>query len=298
MAYDVACSCGHVFRVSDDLAGTAITCVCGRTLRVPSSRETPGPADAAPGLPRGRTAEFYRTLLELTPRAYVTPALIAVNVLVFVLMIGSGVHLTEPTVADLVRWGANAGPLTLHGEWWRLFTCVFVHVGGVHILLNMWVLYAAGPLVERMVGNIGFLLMYLVAGLCGSVASLWWNPARVSAGASGAIFGIFRALLGFLLLQRGSIPPRALAQLRSSGLSFLVYNLIFGMMLPNIDSAAHLGGLVGGFLCGLALSQPITLAARAQRPVRNVLVVVLGVVLVVGGMVAVYVRHADRLKGS
>jgi membrane associated rhomboid family serine protease len=234
--------------------------------------------------------EFQRTLTRLTPRVYVTPILIGVNVLVFVLMMSSGVNIGEPTIPDLLRWGADFGPMTAGGEWWRILTCTFVHIGIVHLLLNMWVLFEAGPLVERMLGNVGFLVLYLVAGLSGSVASLLWNPLLVSAGASGAIFGIYGALLSVLLRQHGSIPGKTLGQLRNSGLGFLFYNLFYGMAKENVDSAAHIGGLAGGFLCGLLLSQPFTTEALVGRRVRNLLAGGLGALLVGGGMIGVYAR--------
>ncbi|MFY9268854.1 MAG: rhomboid family intramembrane serine protease [Candidatus Manganitrophaceae bacterium] len=244
-------------------------------------------------LPQDRQAEFQRTLAGLTPRVYVTPVLIGVNVLVFILMTATGVSPTDPTIPDLLLWGANFGPKTTSGEWWRLLTSLFIHIGISHILLNMWVLSTAGPLVERMIGNVGLLLLYLAAGLTGSVTSLFWNPLLVSAGASGAIFGIYGALLGLLLRQHSSIPREILTQLRNSGLGFLFYNLVYGMMQPNIDSAAHIGGLAGGFLGGIVLSQPFTPEALAGRPVRNLLVSGLGVLLIIGGMIGVHGRHAD-----
>ncbi len=261
--------------------------------------ETPY-GDAAPreysGAPMRRVADFQRLLFELTPRIFVTPVLIGVNVVVFALMTVFGVSPFSPAMADLLRWGADFGPQTLDGEWWRLLTSMFLHIGIIHIGLNMWVLYAAGPLVERMLGNSGFLLMYLVAGLCGGLASLAWNPVIVSAGASGAIFGIYGCLLGMVVRGRGSIPPEILTQLRSSGLGFLFYNLIFGMMMPNIDMAAHLGGLAGGFLCGLVLSQPYTASTRSERLPRNLLLAGLGSCLVAGGFLGVSTWHAGLVK--
>src|SRR5579884_2505353 len=110
MGYDVACPCGNVLHVSEELAGAYIRCRCGRTLAVPASAET------RPG--QGRMAEFRRTLHELTPRIWVTPTLIAANALVFVVMVVSGVSFMNPKALDLVRWGANFGPATLQGEWW------------------------------------------------------------------------------------------------------------------------------------------------------------------------------------
>lgn len=241
-----------------------------------------------PESPQKRASDFARLLHELTPRVYVAPILIGINAIVFVLMVVFGVSPTSPTIADLLRWGADYGPKTmLEGDWWRLLTSMFIHIGIIHIGMNMWVLYVAGPFVERMVGNVGFLLMYVIAGLCGGLASLTWNPVIVSAGASGAIFGIFGCLLGLVVLGRGNIPPQILVQLRSSGLYFLGINLVLGMTIPNIDMAGHLGGLVGGFLCGLVLSQPFTPAAKSGRVWRNLLLSVIGACLVTGGMFGV-----------
>lgn len=242
-----------------------------------------------------RLAEFQRTLATLTPRLYVTPILIGLNVAVFILMTASGVDFLEPKIADLLHWGADFGPKAVNGEWWRLLTSTFVHIGIIHILLNMWVLFEAGPVVERMVGNIGFLQLYLVAGLTGSLGSLLWHPLMVSAGASGAIFGIYGALLGMLVRSHGSIPTQVVAQLRKSGLGFLAYNLIFGMTQAGIDSAAHIGGLAGGFLCGVVLNQPFTLEALAKRPFRNLRVTGLGIVLIIVGIIGVKATNAEMV---
>jgi rhomboid protease GluP len=236
---------------------------------------------------------------ELTPHVYLTPVLIAVNVLVFILMAASGVSVVEPTVPELLRWGGDFAPQTASGQWWRIFTCMFIHMGIIHILLNMGMLAAAGPLVERMVGNIGFLVLYLVAGLVGSLASLIWNPPLlVSVGASGAIFGVYGALLGLLLRAHGSIPAKALGRV-PIGLGFLLFDQFFGMMLSNqvsvlhIDFAAHIGGLVAGFLCGIVLGQPVTPKAAAGRPVRNRVAGAVGAFLVIGGMIAVHTKHSE-----
>lgn len=216
-------------------------------------------------------AQFRETLHQLTPRVLVTPALLVANIAVFVLMVISGVGLMDPTGESLVRWGANFGPLTTRGEWWRLLTCTYIHIGVLHLALNLWVLWDVGPLVERLTGNVGFAVLYTIAGIFGSTASLYWNPELISAGASGAIFGVWGALLGFLLRQRDSIPTEALVALRGSGMAFLGYNLVFGFFVRGIDQAAHLGGLAAGFLVGLVLSQPLTAAARGRRPWRNLL---------------------------
>jgi membrane associated rhomboid family serine protease len=270
---------------------------CGLEHRDASPSISPGsdvstqPVENAPS--PDRMAEFQRTLRSLTPRVYVTPVLVGVNVLVFVLMTASGVNFSDPKISEFLSWGADFGPQTTSGQWWRLITCTFIHFGFIHILLNMWVLVSAGPLVERMVGNIGFLVLYLLAGLCGSIASLFWNPLAVSAGASGAIFGIYGALLGLLLRRYSSIPPKTFTQLRNSGLGFLFYNLIYGMMQAHVDSAAHIGGLAGGFLGGIVLSQPFTPAVLAGRPIRTAVLAGTGIILVIAGMIGVSAWHPN-----
>jgi rhomboid protease GluP len=295
--------CGRAVHVRCEPAGlpdprTACP-VCGgdptrtgqATLRLTELPAFSGDADSA--RPDDEGTAFQRLLVALTPRVFVTKALVAINVAVFVLMVAAGTSAFKPSGEDLVRWGANFGPQTLAGEWWRLLTATFLHVGLLHLAFNMWVLFTGGPLVERLLGNVGFLLLYLVSGLVGSVASLLWNPMMVSAGASGAIFGVFGALVAVGLRQRGSVPMEQVERLRNSGLAFVGYNLVFGFFIPNIDVAAHLGGLAAGFLGGLVLRQPLRPEARRGRPVRNVFLVALGLVLVLGGVAAVSARHAD-----
>jgi rhomboid protease GluP len=141
----------------------------------------------------------------------------------------------------------------------------------------MWVLRDIGQLAERLVGNVGFLLLYLLSGLFGSLASVCWNPMVLSAGASGAVFGAFGGLMGFVLLRGDSIPKSILGGLRNSGGTFLFYNLIFGFSIPGIDMAAHLGGLAAGFACGLILSQPLDQVSSRTRAWRNGVMLALGV---------------------
>lgn len=231
-----------------------------------------------------RVGEFYRRLMELTPKTFVTPTIVAANVAVFVVMVACGVGFLNPDTESLVRWGANYGPGTTGGQWWRLFTSAFLHIGAIHLAFNMYVLWSAGHFVERLVGNVGFVVLYVISGLTGSLASVAWNPFVVSAGASGAIFGVFGALLGFVLLRRDSIPMHALAALRNSVLTFLAYNVFIGLAIPQIDMMAHLGGLAGGFVCGLLMSQRLAAEAIAGRRVRNLLAVVAGTAGIAAGI--------------
>lgn len=254
-----------------------------------------GPEDAQPGASRlvesdhesrsesaSEQALFDTALRAATPRVFVTHTLMVVNVVVFLAMIGSGVHFMEPLVQDLIDWGANFGPETTTGEWWRLLTSTFLHIGAIHLAFNMWVLHDIGRLVERLVGNSGFLILYIVSGLLASAVSVAWNPLVVSAGASGAIFGVLGALFGVLVRARGEIPMKQLSELRNSSLAFLGYNLVYGALQSDVDMAAHLGGLGAGFLGGLVLSHPAMLKETGLRSTRNAILSGVGLAVLVG----------------
>ena len=184
-----------------------------------------------------------------------TVVLIALNVLVFLIMVLRGVPLFDPTADSVLKWGADYGPLTLHGQWWRMLVSTFLHFGLIHLLFNMYVLFNIGLFMEVLAGRVPFVALYLVCGLGASATSLAWHPSTVSAGASGAIFGLYGALLGYLTRHRGSIPAESLVAQRKGALTFIGYNLLFGLR-PGVDMSAHLGGLATGFLLGLFLIQP------------------------------------------
>jgi len=226
------------------------------------------------------TFAFRPQLREETYRPFVTYLIALACIGVYVAMGLAGVSLMEPTIAALIAWGADFGPYVVndHQEW-RLFTNLFVHIGFIHLALNLWCLLSAAPLVERLFGHAGFAVLYLMAGLGGSIASLGWHPMLVSAGASGAIFGVYGALGAFLTVHRHVIPASVLAPLRASTLSFVGYNLVFGAMNSQIDTAAHLGGLVTGFVAGLMLQRPWPVASGSTALARRI---VLGGVAAVG----------------
>jgi rhomboid protease GluP len=246
--------------------------------------EFPAPVAPDPAARRraAELAEFRARLVTLTPRIVVTPALIAANVIVFGLMVARGVSPLSPTTDALLSWGANFGRLSAGGQWWRLVTAMFLHVGVIHLLMNMWVLWDGGRLVERMLGPVAFAAAYVLAGLAGSCASALWSPDRPSAGASGAIFGIFGLLGAFLVRQRRAMPPGALSTLARSSLFFVGYNVLYGLTKPNIDMAAHLGGLAGGFAAGLPLVHALTPEARAGAWRRAAVVMAVGLVALGG----------------
>lgn len=207
-------------------------------------------------------AEFDRALVAIGARSVVMPALVAMNCLVFGLTVWGGAGFAQSNGAVLIKWGTNFSPDTLGGEWWRLLTSMFLHFGVAHLLLNMWALWSMGQLVERLYGSVYFLVIYLFAGLAGSIASLLWHPIVNSAGASGAIFGVIGALLAFMLNPATRIPASVAAAGRSGALVFIAYNLVNGASHRGIDNADHVGGLIGGFALGWLLARPLNPESR------------------------------------
>jgi len=173
----------------------------------------------------------------------VTQALFGINVAVFLGMLFAGVSILDhPSGQDLVHWGANYGPYTVSGQWWRLLTCVFVHGSFLHIAFNMWGLWNLGSLAESLYGHWTFGVVYLITGVAASVASVAWNPNVLSVGASGAIFGIAGALIASFYLGGFSLPRTHVTGTLTSLVVFAGYSLLIGARSRGIDNAAHVGG--------------------------------------------------------
>jgi rhomboid protease GluP len=195
-----------------------------------------------------------------TPGTYI---LLAINIAVFGWMILHGVSAKEPTRDQLIHYGATNAYLILTGQWWRLLTATFVHVGLLHIATNMWCLWNLGLLGEPLLGPVGLIVVYLVTGIAGNLLSLLSNVmardgVSVGAGASGAVFGIAGILIVLLSNKKLPIPAFELNRLRRSVIQFAVLNLVLGIganftSIVRIDNHAH----IGGFLSGLALGVPL-----------------------------------------
>lgn len=209
---------------------------------------------------------FRDALVAATPRAFVTPAIITLNVLVFLAMLVRGVPFLQPSAQQVLPWGADFGPLVASGQWWRIIAACFLHFGIVHIAVNMYVLWQVGSFTERLFGNLRFALLYMIAGVGGNIAGLYFHPFAVGAGASGAIFGVFGALLAYLLVQRGVVPRAAATGITRSALLFVAYNLIAGFARPETDQVAHVGGIFTGFLAGCVLARPLARGRAHHRP--------------------------------
>jgi rhomboid protease GluP len=225
------------------------------------------PETANPRFESGRTHARGRNLFS-APATYI---LVGINCVVFLWMVLHGVSPKEPTTLQLLHYGATNPDAILAGEWWRLLTATFVHVGLIHIATNMWCLWNLGLLGEPLLGPLGLSAVYILTGVAGNLLSLAYNVIfrnheSVGAGASGAVFGIAGILIVLLSNHKLPIPWSELKRLRRSVVQFAGLNLVIGIAanftsIINIDNFAH----VGGFLCGLALGVPLVPRMTAGR---------------------------------
>jgi rhomboid protease GluP len=221
------------------------------------------PAPAGPRRPRRGWAAAPATYL-----------LVGINCGVFLAMLAQGASAWMPTLGQLMRWGADRPDnILLHGEWWRIVTAMFVHVGIIHLATNMWCLWNLGLLAEPLMGSFGLFAVYILTGAAGNLLSTAYNWFRAihespgapffqaGAGASGAVFGIAGALIVLLKSKFLPVPPRELNRLRRSVIYFAAINLVIGFSVNfgsgftgvAVDNSAH----VGGFLCGLLFAAPM-----------------------------------------
>jgi rhomboid protease GluP len=195
-----------------------------------------------------------RLLVEEIKKVPVTASLILLNVLVFVLVEAGG---SSENVTHMLECGAAYAPAILeNGEVYRLFTSMFLHFGMEHLLNNMLVLFVLGQRLEPVIGKARFLLIYLLGGLGGNLLSLAEEMRKqsfnVSAGASGAVFAVMGAMIYALVRHRGKIQDLSMKQL----LIMAAFSLYFGFTSSGVDNAAHVGGMVSGFLFAVILYHP------------------------------------------
>jgi rhomboid protease GluP len=230
----------------------------------------------------------------------ITHFLIGINSLVFLLMVVTGSSIWEPGTDVLIKWGADYKPITIGGEWWRLFTCIFVHIGIVHLLLNMYALLMIGNYLEPMLGRLRFMAAYFCTGIISSLFSLWWHQEPiVSAGASGAIFGLYGLFLA--LLTTNLIPHSARKALLQSIGIFVLYNIMYGFRSQTVDNAAHIGGLLSGLAIGFIYF--FTLKAEARVKTRPTVISILSITVIFTCLYLVnskddaffYQQHYDKI---
>ena len=237
--------------------------------------------DSAESAPEESFSEVAELLRAATPRVWATPAIAGLLVVCFVGSVLLGVEPISPTAGQLFEVGANFGPALVEGQWWRLLTASLLHAGLAHLAFNLWAFWTAGFLTERLFGQAGFLAIYVLSALGASLLSVTVKPLGVSIGASGAIFGVYGALLAFVLSHRGTLPRGFLLKQRSSLFAFLAYNVLYSLVDKQIDLSAHLGGLLTGFIAGWLLRRDL-LHPSAGAPRRVAAAAALTVALLVG----------------
>jgi rhomboid protease GluP len=268
----------------------------------------PEPEILPPGaqMPPPQVVRKPRSSWATAPATYL---LVGINCVVFLVMVASGVSPVKPTPDQLLHWGADhAAAVLIGGEWWRVVTAMFVHVGILHLATNMWCLWNLGLLAEPLMGSAGVLAVYVLTGAAGNLLSVgvnWWSsyPDWVKyhdlgvfpagAGASGAVFGIAGALIVLLKSSRLPVPPIELKKLRRSVIYFAALNLVLGLSISggnlflhsglNIDNMAHLGG----FSCGLLFAAPMVPRLGSPRSMfqtrlRLAVGIVVGVLVLFG----------------
>lgn len=233
-----------------------------------------------------RRRSFWAT----APATYI---LVGINCAVFIAMVLRGVSPLSPMPDQLMHWGANnAGAVLIKGQWLRIISAMFVHVGILHLATNMWCLWNLGLLAEPLMGSFGVVAAYVLTGAAGNLLSVLWNGRNMASilpqipagmdpalyfspgvGASGAVFGIAGALIVLLKSPRLPVPPKELKRLRKSVIYFAAINLVIGLAISldvvssrtgiSIDNSAHLGGV----LCGLLFAAPMVPRIGNARPI-------------------------------
>ncbi|MGI8316141.1 rhomboid family intramembrane serine protease [Halobacillus mangrovi] len=203
-----------------------------------------------------------------------TYVLLAINLLAFAYVEWQG---SSTSVLTLIEFGAKYNPGIIDGEWWRIVTSMFLHIGLLHLFMNMLALFYLGNAVERIYGSFRFTGIYFLAGIFGGIASFMLNP-HVAAGASGAIFGLFGALLYFGVRNR-----RLFFRTMGWNLLFVIaLNIAFGVLVPQVDNGAHMGGLVGGFIASIIFSLPKKKSIAVQSTASIAYLAILAIMINLG----------------
>ncbi|MGC9224126.1 MAG: rhomboid family intramembrane serine protease [Terracidiphilus sp.] len=244
-----------------------------------------------------------------------TYLLVGVNCAVYLLMVMRGVSPWGPSVYQLMHYGAdNAGSVLIEGQWWRIISAMFVHVGILHLATNMWCLWNLGLLAEPLMDWFGVVAVYILTGAAGNLLSTWSNWVRpihdasgaaffpAGAGASGAVFGIAGALIVLLKSKRLPIPQYELKRLRKSVIYFAAINLVIGLGLNfgsgftgvEIDNSAH----IGGFLCGLLFAVPLVPRIGSPRTeFTGRMRLAVGAIVILLVLFGFYVAHIPPPQG-
>lgn len=282
-------------------AGESECAVCGSPAGVAQAQEQQQQQQhSTRPMPDPETLRFARAVL--TRPSTFTFVFLAVNVFIFMLMNSAGPGGSENNEV-LLAYGAKYNSLiNERGQWWRFVTPVFLHIGWIHLLVNMYSLFILGPYVEKLYGSARFVFFWIATGVAGVVASYFASGAHMhnvpvvgrflfrggdgpSAGASGALFGLIGVLFVFGIKFRHELPEGFKRAFGTGMIPTILINLFIGYTIPYIDNAAHLGGFVAGALCALFVGY--------KRPGQRASVAVLWHVLQVAALILVVVSFGE-----
>lgn len=218
-------------------------------------------------------------------KPFLTYFLIAINIIMFIILELNGGSINVET---LIKMGAKYNPAIIEGEWWRLISSMFLHIGFLHLAMNMLALYYLGTAVERIYGSGRFLMIYFLAGIAGGLTSFAFS-VNVAAGASGAIFGLFGALLFFGLNHK-----KVFFQTIGRNIITVVgINLVLGFVVPQIDMGAHIGGLLAGFIASAVVHLP-----KAKKIIIQLSALIIYILLLLGLLVFGLNNTANKITSQ
>ena len=200
-------------------------------------------------------------------KSKMTRILMIINIIVFVAMTLTG---GSENIENLIRFNAMNKIMVYGGhEWWRLLTASFLHIGFMHLMMNMYFLNSIGPVFERLYGEKNYLIIYLLAGLMGNLLTYaFGDPHTVSAGASTSLYGLFGLALGIMLNYHND---EILSSFGASFITVIAINVIYSFLMPGIGILGHMGGLLGGFL----LAGIFPIISRSLNPTTKILYLVI-----------------------
>ena len=253
-----------------------------------------------PLLPMGQTPGLFEVLFHS-----LTGLIILINTLVFVFISIETGDIMSPSLDSLAKYGARDTVLVANGEYFRILTANFLHIGLLHYLFNNYALYIVGWNLEKMWGKSRFLLLYLLSGLCGNVLSQLYS-INISAGASASIFGLFGSglLVEWKLKKKLQHEGVNTANFNSSFAGLVVLNIILGLVIPNIDNAAHMGGLIGGVVVTYSYFLFLdNTNSRNKRSLSVAIILLLSAAITIGGYYGgrkdlVEIRITDSLNSA
>lgn len=212
----------------------------------------------------------------------VTPLIVYSIALVYIAMVLAGLSPLHPTAQSLFEWGGNLRGAVVAGQWWRLLTSVFLHGGAMHLLGNTFALLYIGMYLEPLLGKFRYISAYVLTGVCAGLLSIVMHPASVGVGASGAIFGMYGVFLS--MLTTSHIKKTLRTTMLRSMLFFVVYNLMMGLQ-GNTDNAAHIGGLISGFIIGYIFYPGVAKHHTVKKQLLTTAAIALCVAFITTGIV-------------